>query len=550
MKKIATLLLAAIILSFAGCFPHVPQQDNPNTNTSSVDQKEAEAIAKLENQLAEQVMTPNDNGTLTMARVDIVTKSTDKNVMDFVTKPVTRDTATAIASYTPGYVIPVEPYYEDCAITVTDKTNQVTLDAADAQVKVRGNWTTSYDKKSLRIKFTEKQNMLGLNDGAQMKNWVLIAEYKDTSKLRDKVLYQMANEILEPDGYYCTDADLVEVTINGKYWGVYLLAEYQQINENRVNITEAEKDYKGTDIGYFLEYDGYYYTENEAETFIVDYHDNAPLTLFDGSDNTSRTETVFPVREDDKKRKLGFTIKSDIYCEEQRDFIANFVNGVYDIMYEAAYNNKAYEFNADYTALVKSDLTPLEAVEKVVDVNSLVDMYILYEVACDADGYWSSFFMSVDFGEGGNRKLTFTAPWDFDSAMANVNSGSRCADAQGYFATNSVLSTNNKFYAMNPWLTVFAYQDWFWELVSEKWTEIYDAGVFERAIQMLENDSTEYVDCFKRSYKKWDNLSSTPTFTLDLENKGAGKPTYNAAAKFLINWLKARVEFLNNEWHK
>lgn len=546
MRRITVaFILAVMLVSFAGCFgipANIAGSDTPSAEAS-------EKTARIESQLAEEVMTPLEDGTLSMSRIDITTKSTGKNALDFVTKPVDRSTANSIASYTPGYVIPPEPYYEECTVTVTDKSNKVTLDAAEAQVKVRGNWTTSYDKKSLRIKFDKKQNVLGLNDGAQMKNWVLIAEYKDSSMLRDKVLYQMANEILEPEGYYCTDAELVELTINGKYWGVYLLAEHQQINPNRVNITEAEEDYKGTDIGYFIEFDGYYYTENEEETFIVDYHDNAPLIIYDGTGDTTKTETVFAVKSNDAKRKVGFTIKSDIYCEEQRDFIANFVNGVYDIMYEAAYNDKAYEFNADYTALVESDLTPREAIEKVVDINSLVNTYIINEVACDADVYWSSFFMTVDFGEGKNRKLTFTAPWDFDSALGNIASG-RCLDAQGYFATTAILSTNNKFYALNPWLTVLAHEDWYREAVSEKWTQIYDSGVFDRAIEMVENDSTQYRDNFKRNFLKWDNLAKTPVFTTNLAEQGAGKPTYDAAAKFLINWLKARVEFLNNEWHK
>ena len=545
MKKlVCALLVFSMAISLVGCFA-------PDATLSNEESSKSEESQKDESQLTEEVLTPNQDGTLSMARVDIVTKSTAANVMDFVTKPVTLDTSTAIASYTPGYVIPVEPYYEACTITVTDTNNQVVLDAADADVKVRGNWTTSYDKKSLRIKFNEKQSMLTLNNGAQMKNWVLIAEYKDSSMLRDKTIYQIANEILEPDGYYCTDAEFVEVTINGNYWGVYLLAEQQQINENRVNITEAEKDYKGTDIGYFIEFDGYYYTEDESETFIVDYHDNAPLVTYEGEGKTGKSETVFAVNSDDKKRKVGFTIKSDIYCEEQRDFIANFVNGVYDIMYEAAYKNTAYEFNDDYTAIVKSTtLTPQEAIEKVVDINSLVDMYIIYEVACDADGYWSSFFMSVDFGEGGNRKLTFTAPWDFDSAMANTSSGMRCATAQGYFATTSILSTNNKFYALNPWLTVLAHQDWYREKVSEKWTEIYDSGVFERAIEMIENDSKQYRDNINRNYLKWDNLANTPKFTTDPNETTSKARTFTAAVKFLNKWLEARVEFLNNEWHK
>ena len=165
--------------------------------------------------------------------------------MDFVTKPVTTHVANSIASWTPNYVMPPAPYYEDCTVSVTyDANSEPLLDSVPAQVKVRGNWTTSYDKKPLRIKFTEKQNLLGLNDGAEMKNWVLTAEYKDGSLLRNKTALSIAREILAEDGLYGTDACFVEVVINDQYWGVYLLAEYQQINENRVAITEAEKDYE------------------------------------------------------------------------------------------------------------------------------------------------------------------------------------------------------------------------------------------------------------------------------------------------------------------
>jgi spore coat protein CotH len=96
--------------------------------------------------------------------------------------------------------MPPEPYYEACKITLTDTDNTVLLSGIDAQVKARGNWTTTYDKKALKIKFTQKQNMLGLNDGAQMKNWLLLAEYKDASMLRNKTALSIASEILEKDG--------------------------------------------------------------------------------------------------------------------------------------------------------------------------------------------------------------------------------------------------------------------------------------------------------------------------------------------------------------
>lgn len=202
-----------------------------------------------------------------MPVISIETVNQDSNKMDFVTKPVTKHVAQAIAFWTPDYEMPPAPYYEDCTITLTDEAENTVLDKVEAEVKVRGNWTTSYDKKPLRIKFKKKQSMLGLNEGQAYKSWVLLAEYKDASMLRNKTALTIAGEILEKDGLYASDAELVEVRINGEYWGVYLLAEQQQINKGRIDITEAEDDYTGTDIGYFLEFDGYYMNEDPFSGF-------------------------------------------------------------------------------------------------------------------------------------------------------------------------------------------------------------------------------------------------------------------------------------------
>ena len=58
-----------------------------------------------------------------------------------------------------------DPWYEECVISTENSDGSVLLDGTAAQVKVRGNWTTNYAKKSFRIKFDKKQTMLGLNNG-------------------------------------------------------------------------------------------------------------------------------------------------------------------------------------------------------------------------------------------------------------------------------------------------------------------------------------------------------------------------------------------------
>lgn len=546
MKNFKSCLLPVLMSVFLSCCSNtdvpVSSDDQPDNAKTSVSAKadQDNSDTQTETDSTEYII----GGVMPVISIETVDQS--KRVMDFVKKPVNPFVAKSIASWTPGYKMPPEPYYEACTVTVTDTDGTVLLDASQADVKVRGNWTTNYNKKPLRIKFAEKHDLIGLNKGAEMKNWVLLAEYKDTSMLRNKTALSIANEILGKDGLYAADAAFVEVEINGQYWGVYLLTEQQQVNKNRIDITEPEKDYAGTDIGYFLEFDGYFANEDELQQFSVDYADNAPLVPFDGHNGSG--STIRPLNEGgrDRKQNVGITIKSDIYSQEQHDFIASYVNNVYRIMYEAAYNDEAYQFNADHTEISKADITPQEAVSQVVNVDSLADMYIISELTCDADIYWSSFFMSTDFGPDGDIRLTFEAPWDFDSAMGNKN---RCTAGTGFYAANTVYDVNDQYEAINPWLAVLMYEDWFQDIIREKWTDAYDSGVFERAYEMIENDTAQYQEAFTRNYERWDNLLHNEAAN-EWSRRSAECKTHEESANYLEEWLRTRTEFLNDKWHK
>lgn len=542
MKKICRYILPIMIfLALSGCSDSISQ-------TSSNENIDADIIIGSKDEQENTINTETETEEVSydigsdISVLSIKTKN-QSDALDFVTKPVASHVAEDIASWTPNYQMPPAPYYEDCTITLTDTDDNIVLNSVDAMVKVRGNWTTTYQKKPLRIKFSEKQNLLGLNNNAEMKNWVLLAEYKDASMLRDKTVLSIAQEILGEDELYVADATFVEVEINEEYWGVYLLTELQQINENRVNITEAPKDYTGTDIGYFMEFDGYFENEDELQSFFVDYADNAPLIPFDGNDGSGKTITCLSERRSDKKSDVGITIKSDIYSQEQHDFIESYVNNVYRIMYSSAYENKSYVFNSDYTKIIEDEsISPQEAVENVVDVHSLADMYIISEIACDADIYWSSFFMDVDFGVNGNKKLTFEAPWDYDSAMGNKD---RCVDGQGFYAANIVPDVNDVYETINPWLTVLMYEDWFQDIIKDKWTDAYDSGVFERAYSMIDSDTEQYQEAFTRNYQRWNNIIDNSEFAGELSRNAAKCKTHSEATEYLSEWLQSRVEFMN-----
>ena len=463
---------------------------------------------------------------------------------DFVTKPVKANVAQSIASWTPGYVIPPEPYYVACTVSCTDTEGRTVLDGAEAQVKVRGNWTTSYEKKPLRIKFAEKQSMGKMNGGKAFKNWVLLASYKDLSMLRDKAALTLARKIMRED-LYCSDCQLVEVEINGEYWGVYLLAEQQECTKGRVGVSDPKQEETNPDTGYFVEFDGYYYLEDPLKSFTIDYNGFAPLIPFDGTGNA---KAFTPLSDNGRGRdNVGYTIKSDVRSQEQHDTIKAFLSNVYTIMYSAAYRDEALEMTADYRKTVPSAKTPREAVEAVLDVESLAEMYILSEITCDPDIYWSSFFMSADLSADGGKKLRFEAPWDFDSAMGNryvIENG------RGFHAANVVDDVDHVYRAINPWLTVLMQADWYRDMIADRWTELYDSGVFSDTVRMIREDSAAYKDAFTRNYRRWSNMDDKAPLDYELNREAFACRNEAESAEQLARWLEKRIAFLNGVWHK
>lgn len=463
----------------------------------------------------------------------------------FVTDPVKGNVSASIASWTPDYKIPPEPYYVDCTVSYTGTDGKTSVDKMQAQVKVRGNWTTSYEKKPLRIKFAEKQSMGELNGGQAFKNWLLLAEYKDLSMLRNKTAFKMAHQILD-EGLYCSDCELVEVEINGKYWGVYLLAEQQEAAKGRVNVPEPKEGEVEPDVGYLVEFDAYYTLEDPLYTFTIDYNDYAPLIPFNGAP-TPKAFTPLCTDYKHKKDLVGYTIKSNIRSEVQRDTIRNFISNAYDIMYSAAYDGTALEMTEDFSSTVPSSMTPREAVEAVVDVRSLAEMYILSEITCDPDIYYSSFFMSADLSSNGDKKLRFEAPWDFDSSMGNryvIESG------RGYHAANVVDDVNHEYRAINPWLAVLIQQDWYKDIIANKWTDLYDRGVFTEIIESIRSDSQKYKSAFTKNYKRWSNMRDKSPIDYELNREAFACKNEAESAEQLAHWLEKRIAFMNEVWHK
>lgn len=127
--------------------------------------------------------------------------------------------------------------------------------SAEGKVKVRRNSTDDYsDEKPYRIKFEQKHNMLGLHDGKKYKSWVLLRSYWNLAP--DYMAFSLADAIFDGK-YYSSDCTYVNLYINGKYTGIYLLCEQNQAADGRVDVYEPSEDEAQTEIGYLVELDNY-----------------------------------------------------------------------------------------------------------------------------------------------------------------------------------------------------------------------------------------------------------------------------------------------------
>ena len=402
--------------------------------------------------------------------------------------------------------------YVNCLVDVFNCDDEYKLEAECAGIRVRGNSTAFYgdvnqilrNQVPYRIKFDKKTNMMGLNDGAKCKSWVLLKSQWNV--VPDYMAFELAKQIMDGE-YYSSDCTFTYVYVNKVFKGLYLLCEQNQINKNRVNLPEHEGGYTGTDIGYFLELDNY--ASDNPYWFTMDYC-NETLTDLKGT-----TRKLVPAE---------YTIKNDIYSQEQVDFISKYLSNVFKIMVQAINYGKYYTFDENYNLIDASKIydNAYDTINAVVDIKSVVNMYILYEICHDNDCGEGSFYMAVDFsGKSSFDRLTFTAPWDFNWAYTDASTGKYYA---GAFNDMSFVSQYGD--RTNPWFVLLMSTDWFTGLVKEKWTEMNSENKINSVIKLCSSTIKTY----------WDE------FTVEKFN------SYPQSAESLVKWVKERVNWLNTQW--
>ena len=127
--------------------------------------------------------------------------------------------------------IPSKDDYLDATLTVKGKGVYEDY-TGKTQIKGRGNSTWGYPKKPYRLKLDKKAEICGFGEA---KNYVLLANYIDPTLMLNSVAFKIGHLLELP---FTNHAIPVDVVLNGKYKGSYLLTEQIEVKKNRVDLDE------------------------------------------------------------------------------------------------------------------------------------------------------------------------------------------------------------------------------------------------------------------------------------------------------------------------
>ena len=368
----------------------------------------------------------------------------------------------------------------NCTISVDNIEKRYIVTEAEATVKCRGNASMGWPKKSYTIRFTESRKLGGLGEG-KSKNWVLVSNHCDQSLLRNHAAFWLQRNM---DGIeWAPDCRPVDVYLNGDYRGNYILIEKVTVNEDRVNIVNAAES-GDLEADFMIELDNYAYKAGENGT-------------------------------------VWFTAKSFPYE----------IRGEDNITAERCTYIDQWVTNAYVTACDGTE----EEIRAILDIDSLVDTYLVEEIMKNIDCGWSSFFLYRKDG-----KLYFGPGWDFDLAAGNdyrLDNGRY----EGIYAGNAGYG----FSQQNPWFLRLMEKEWFQKIAAERFMELEAEGLFDRLMTELDNVYGICEESFEHNFEKW------PIFGQRINQEPDVIRSFDTAEEhfnYLKEWLGNRIMWLYEEF--
>ena len=396
----------------------------------------------------------------------------------------------------------VEPFYErnlwiDSVFILEDFASLTNAIPITGRIRGRGTstWNMLPDKRPLRLRFEMAQTFFG--EESEAYDWILLADHGDRSLLRNYSALHLSSQL---DGLDWTpSARSIHLYINDEYMGVYLLTEERSLAYQHMGLV-SHIDPTISEYFFEMEWRADRDGGEEGVDFIrVNSHPNGIIG--------------------DSSAEAGFN----------RDYL-------YEIIYP--YDYLLTEEHFDYLQTFLTEIGVLmrerdfEAINQRVDLDSLIDFYLVQELYKNLDVGFSSVFLQIR-GQGENRRLYHGPVWDFDLAVGNAY----WMGIEGQTPFGGLYVAERHY-----WYWYLMHTPEFLELLADRWNNV----VRDEALLMIEHierlASIQQED-FERNFERHDILGvsrwPSPEHINEIQ-------TFNGQVAYLTEFLTDRVYYLDD----
>ena len=314
-----------------------------------------------------------------------------------------------------------------------------------ALIRVRGNSSRYFDKKSYLIRFTDDDGgyrdcgVMGMDSHYE---WALYGPYLDKTLLRNYLWYNVAGEIMD----YAPNVRFCEVVLNGEYQGLYLMVETITNGDDcRVNVSEPIENTLST--GYVLRLD------RGSATEVKNINNFTYYTYRISRLHNIMLNIVYP--------------RSGSLTQELADAIEQELSDFEKTLYSFDYDSALYGY------------------ETWIDVQSFVDYFLLNEFTCNYDAGTLSTYLYKDVR--GKYRMCI---WDFNSACDNYNDPT--TQPHHFEMQNTI------------WYFMLTKEEAFVQQIIDRYRDLRETWLSDAYLEAYIDETVAYLgDAIDRNFQVW-----------------------------------------------
>lgn len=392
--------------------------------------------------------------------------------------------------------------------TVTHRGQHIDYEGYIA-IRYRGNSSFAMsDKKPYSIhtmtgpleqEGVKKQKVDILGMGKDNK-WVLLAPYADRSMIRDVLTFTVARPWME----YTPEGKLVEVFLDGTYYGVYVLCEAVSKGKTRLNLDDPGEEGDALTGGYLLEVDC-----NEEGFFTSHYH---PV-LSDGT----------PIID----RYNYYQYKSPEIQDMTWEQI-NYINDRIDDM-EGALASPNY-------------LDPENGYRKYIDVQNFIDYQLFTEFGNNVDGYRLSgkFFKRRDSIDQRFKMVL----WDLNLAFGACRHNESYRTDTWMYQSNDITYPLGEVYLIPFWWQRVNTDPDYTAQLKARWKQFRRSNLSDEAVMATVDSLVEVINRYGAETR---NSQAWPRWKQWIWPSYYTPKNYSDEISYLKNWINDRLAWMDEQ---